>query len=211
MLNKIRIDVGLSYSAPCSFDWLKKDKNLIVHGFEPSPKNINLIKKTENFNLFADRFVLHEYGLSNCESDQIVKFYETEVDSGCSSYFHPNSNLNIPFNTIDVLIKNANVMFDLTNNCTIELLKIDTQGNDYNILQTIQNKLNNIVFLDVELEANQYILNHDYQNLKLINFIELNNFKLVEITNGNGRFYNKSFIDEINKGVYNNNTIYPFD
>jgi FkbM family methyltransferase len=210
MLNKIRVDIGLSHSAPCSFDWLKKDKNLIIHAFEPSPKNNKMIKQTQNYSLFKERFVLHEYGLSNCQNDEIINFYETEVDSGCSSFFQPNEKLTIPFNVVQASIKNAKIIFDLTDNNIIELLKTDTQGNDYNIIQAIQDKLSNIVFLDIELEADQYSLNHDYQNSKLINFIELNNFQLIEITNGNGRFYNKLFIDKINKGVYNNDTIYPF-
>jgi FkbM family methyltransferase len=153
MLNKIRVDVGLSYSAPCSFDWLKKDTNLIVHAFEPSPKNIESIKRTENYRLFKDRFILHEYGLSNCENDKIINFYETEIDAGCSSFFKPNKSLTIPFNVVESSIKNAKIIFDLTDNNIIELLKTDTQGNDYNIIQAIQDKLSNIVFLRCRIRS----------------------------------------------------------
>ena len=40
---RVKIDVGLSYSAPHSQDWLSKDDDLIVIGFEPNPDCIDSI------------------------------------------------------------------------------------------------------------------------------------------------------------------------
>lgn len=41
----IKIDIGLSYNAPQSQDWLTKEPNLMVFGFEPNPDVIDSISK----------------------------------------------------------------------------------------------------------------------------------------------------------------------
>ena len=33
-INRIKIDIGLSFNAPVSFEWLEKDPKLVVFGFE---------------------------------------------------------------------------------------------------------------------------------------------------------------------------------
>ena len=43
-LNKVKIDVGLSFNAPNSYRWLKENPNLIVIGFEPNEENSQSVK-----------------------------------------------------------------------------------------------------------------------------------------------------------------------
>ena len=46
-INKIKIDIGLSYNVPQSKVWLDHDQNLMVIGFEPNPENILSIDSNE--------------------------------------------------------------------------------------------------------------------------------------------------------------------
>ena len=53
-INRIKIDIGLSFNAPVSFEWLEKDPKLVVFGFEPNVENIKIIKeKNEKLNPFS--------------------------------------------------------------------------------------------------------------------------------------------------------------
>ena len=44
-INRINIDIGLSFNAPVSFEWLEKDSELVVFGFEPNSGNIQKFGK----------------------------------------------------------------------------------------------------------------------------------------------------------------------
>ena len=43
MIKRIKLDIGLSYNAPQSNNWLKHDDDVLVIGFEPNPECINSI------------------------------------------------------------------------------------------------------------------------------------------------------------------------
>jgi hypothetical protein len=48
-IKKIRIDVGLSYDAPHSSQWLNEADDIFVFGFEPVPENCeNILKNKQN-------------------------------------------------------------------------------------------------------------------------------------------------------------------
>lgn len=208
-MNKIRVDIGLSHSAPMAFNWLSRDANLIVYGYEPNIYNVEKIKNLDLYQKYKDRFIINNYGLSDREGE--FNFYATQEDPGCSSFYEPNDKLGYSYNIIKAKLKKADIIFDNINkNNVIELLKTDTQGNDYNIINCIKNYLDKIVFLDVEISAYQYKLDHDYQLDKLIDFITENNFELIGRSNENGRFYNKKYKNDIDNDLYNNNTVNYF-
>ena len=84
-ITKIYFDVGLSYYAPYSQDWLKKVNNSLVIGFEPNPINIKFLKngKTEKIQdleklekKFFDskRFQLMECAISDVKENTISDF-----------------------------------------------------------------------------------------------------------------------------------------
>jgi FkbM family methyltransferase len=209
-LKKIRVDIGLSYCAPCSFYWLSVDPNLTVYAFEPDPKNINSIKAMQYYETYKKNFHLFEMALSDIDGN--LDFYSiNNGDPGCGSLYSLNSNLRLGYDKITVDVKKSDYIFKkLAPDEIIELIKIDTQGNDYKIIKGFEQFLDKLVFLDVELSVNQYNLDHDFIGDKLINFITSKNFTLLKIENDNGRFINNNFISDVEAGLYTNHTIYPF-
>jgi FkbM family methyltransferase len=207
-MTKLRVDIGLSHNAPISFYWLSNIKDIIVHGYEPNIENIKKIKSSRLYEIYKNKFCIYEYGLSDFEGQS--DFYITLGDSGCSSLYVPNENLEYEYYKSVAQIKNANIIFDNLKNETIELLKIDTQGSDFKIIKAIENNLDKVVFLDVEINADKYVLDHDYQRNKLISYLETKNFILLDRSFENGRFMNKKYTSEISKNIFNNKTINGF-
>jgi len=80
-------------------------------------------------------------------------------------------------------------------------LKLDTQGNDYETLMGIKNKINQVKFIKIEMPVI-----HLYQKVKthweILNFLRKNQFKPIHFTNGprdkNGRIieYDALFIKD---------------
>jgi FkbM family methyltransferase len=203
-MKKIRVDVGLSHDARNSMHWLSHNNDLIVYAYEPNINNINRLKNSNEYKRVKDRMVIHEYGLS--DKDGEFTFYETDGDPGCSSFYIPNSNLEYSYKEKKAILKNANIIFkNLKNDDIIELLKIDAQGSDYKILETIKHNLNRVVYLDVEITThNKYDLDYHLTKEEFVQYVNSLGFETLEVGREDGRFYNKSFIEDINKKIYNN-------
>ena len=83
----VKIDIGLSYTAPISNKWLVKESDVFVLGFEPNPECCKMILTSSfspspflDFNLekrFIDegRFKLFQYALSDVDNITKQKFY----------------------------------------------------------------------------------------------------------------------------------------
>jgi hypothetical protein len=97
-IKKVKIDIGLSYSAPHSNLWLNNDDNLIVFGFEPDIDSVNCILsknivkrdhshgepiKNEYINT---RFFIIPIALDNVTNPIEKDFYVVKNDCGTSSY-----------------------------------------------------------------------------------------------------------------------------
>jgi FkbM family methyltransferase len=134
----IKLDIGLSYNAPHSFEWLKKEDSLLVFGFEPNPKSLSYIENIAgksyllnylNSSLFVIPCAL---GLENTT----VKLYSTSNDVGCSSLFEPislpvDSKFEVPCYTL----KSFFDIFPFEQYPIIEYIKVDAQGSDLDIIK----------------------------------------------------------------------------
>lgn len=143
----IKIDIGLSYSAPQSNVWLNTESELLVFGFEPNPESCNKILSPNNKKLHTShgdvlenrfiksgQFKLLPVALSDSQGE--MDFFITEQDVGCSSLFEPKQNflkikkkIKVPVFTL------ANFFELLPDNLVIEYIKIDAQGSDLNIIK----------------------------------------------------------------------------
>lgn len=211
---KLRVDVGLSWNAPCSRSWLKTFGDVYVIGYEPNPEScmssMDLVERDGNLS----RFSIRECALSDVDKKGKATFYKTDGDVGCSSLYRPNETLGVGFLETEVVVYPAGRIFTDAMELgfsVIELLKIDAQGSDMKILRNIKDDLQkSVVFLDVELDSSQYEVDDGYTEEDLMSFLLSLGFVHIESVNGNGRFYNQKFEKNIDCGEYTNDTVYPF-
>lgn len=171
-IKRIKIDVGLSYNAPQSQQWLEHNEDLFVFGFEPNSENIasimsgNIEKRhpchgqplsSKN----AERFCLIPVALENVETETEMLFYETTNDSGTSSLNKPiESHLGVIKQSRKVpvfALRHFFDVFDWERFPYIEYLKIDAQGSDLNILKSAGRYLKErVLYVTAEAEMHTY-------------------------------------------------------
>ncbi len=160
----VKLDVGLSYGAPMSQNWLSKEKDLIVFGFEPNPEAVDLLRSASNqkkHECHGD-ILEHKYLDKQCfilpvalsqTSEETKPFYITTLDEGCSSFYKPSGVL---FDTSKVIhvpvisLKEFLDYFPWDQIPYIEYLKIDAQGADLDILRGVGQYLERFVFVTAE-------------------------------------------------------------
>jgi FkbM family methyltransferase len=152
---RVKLDIGLSWNAPHSReDWMPRESDLHVFGFEPSPKNIHYIRQ-QSFPNNGSAFSLIPCALSSTEG--ILPFYCTAGDPGCSSLLKP---IGLPVEEkIDVPVFKLESFFDLWDWDKIpfiEYIKIDAQGTDVNIIKGIGKYLDKIAVITAEAHSWQY-------------------------------------------------------
>jgi hypothetical protein len=169
----IKIDIGLSYNAPQSNNWLSNESNLFVFGFEPNPESVqtilqkNIIKR-EQFHaeplkdeFINTRFRLLPFALSNVEESTIMDFYTMSKDTGTSSLFEPTAKHLGPIKSkITVPVYSLKHFFDLfpwDRFEYIDYIKIDAQGADFDIIKGAGEYLRDrVVYITAEPENTDY-------------------------------------------------------
>jgi FkbM family methyltransferase len=187
----IKLDIGLSYSAPHSQLWLKKEKDLIVFGFEPHPdcvKSINegAIKRHESHGETLEiKYINKNFYLIPCAlglKNENVKFYSTINDVGCSSVFEPH-NMNDIAKIINVPCFTLKTFFDLfpfEEFNLIEYIKVDAQGSDLDIIKSGGEYIkNNVAVITLEAENAGY-KNTNNSEADIFNYMESIGFKYVK-------------------------------
>lgn len=162
---QVKVDVGLSVNAPNSQIWLEEDEKLLVIGFEPLRKNIDVLKSgnsewpiTLTLENQMSRFLLVPTALAEKHIEEGLDLYITGDDPGCSSLLPPAN-----FNVIGrerVPIWSLNDFFECFSFERIPIidhLKIDAQGFDFQILQGSTQILRKIFAITVEVDSIEYI------------------------------------------------------
>lgn len=213
---RVKIDIGLSYSAPHSQLWLDKNPNdLVVFGFEPAQDCIDAIMSPENKKrdeghgeplkrkyIDNGHFILNQYALGNVENKETRDFYINENDVGTSSLYKPISNILGPLKkkvTVDVVsLKMFFDKFPWDKIDHIEYIKIDAQGEDLNILKGAGNYLQErVVYVTAEpgsygyYGAEENSVNNISNYMFKQGFIKINHPNTVDPT-----FINKKFFDK---------------
>jgi FkbM family methyltransferase len=173
--NSVKLDIGLSYSAPHSQMWLENDTTgqLLVLGFEPNPDNVNSILKGNiikrhiahgspiNDKYINKQFFIIPVALSNIDIPTKSLFYSMEKDSGTSSLYKPTSqSLGKIKEIIEVPVYSLKNLFDIFPwdiIDRIDYIKIDAQGADFDIIKGAGDYLKDkVVYITAEPEASQY-------------------------------------------------------
>jgi len=194
----VKLDIGLSYSAPQSQVWLKKEDNLMVFGFEPNPDSVNCIKNSniqkrcprhgeplQQKYINEQRFKLLPCALSNVKRQEQMNFYVNSNDCGTSSLFdHDQKYLGKIEKVIKVPVVSLKMFFDefpWDRFQYIDYIKIDAQGSDLNILKGAEHYLKDrVVFVTAEPDGCQYYgatecnINNITKYMLSQNFVKIN-------------------------------------
>jgi FkbM family methyltransferase len=218
-----KIDIGLSYGANQSSNWLDREPNLMVFGFEPNPESVacimngNIVLRhplhvssglpLNNKHIVDGRMHIFQVALSNNEKKEEMSFYVNSKDCGTSSLFkHDELYLGPIEKEIKVSVLNLKMFFEKfpwERFQYIDYIKIDAKGSDLNILKGAGTYLTDkVVYVTAEPDGNQYFganecnINNITNYMLSQNFIKINHPNTVDPT-----FVNKKFIN-ISKKIY---------
>ena len=217
----IKIDVGLSYGANQSSNWLDTENDVMVFGFEPNPEayqsilngNIQLRHPSHAVagnplnkqHIDSGRIHIFNIALSNVQNIESMDFYVNSKDCGTSSlYSHDQQYLGPIEKVIKVPVYSLKMFFDKfpwTRFSYIDYIKIDAQGSDLNILKGAETYLKErVVYVTAEPDGNQYFGANDCNTDNIIeymtslNFIKINHPNTIDPT-----FINNNFLHLANE------------
>lgn len=128
---KVVVDLGSNIGISALY-FLTRNKESRCYLFEPVPENIK--KLSDNLKKYSDRYFLSEVAVSN---ENGIKKFGTDKFGRCGGLLREADNY------IDVKCVNVNdVLKDILakENC-IDILKIDTEGNELDILNAIEKSI----------------------------------------------------------------------
>jgi FkbM family methyltransferase len=215
--DNVKLDIGLSYSAPHSQLWLKNDEKTLVFGFEPNPDNVkcilnkNIQKINPNHsnpieNKYIDKnFFVIPIALDNVDIPSERDFFCMKDDPGTSSFYQPKQSLGKIKDIIKVPVYPLKSFFDVFpwyKIDKIDYIKIDAQGSDLDILKSAGDYLKErVVYVTAEPENELFYFNciHNTEDnineyMKSQNFIKINHPNTKDPT-----FVNKKYLDIADK------------
>jgi len=165
---RIKLDIGLSWAAPNSCIWLNNESDTFVIGVEPNRFANDRIKSNglycqqteQSVSYPNEHFHLIEAGIDDVKEETIKPFYHMRNDVGVSSLYKPNKNLDDvvqELSDINVIpLSSVLEAIDWNRFDYIDILKIDTQGNDLNVIKSAAKFLDKIVYIYCEVNCEKY-------------------------------------------------------
>jgi FkbM family methyltransferase len=200
----LRIDIGLSFSAPYLIKWAKTNRNIVIVGFEPHPECFKkLIELVKSLPIEAQtRIFLYNIAISDELVPCIKTFYSTgfpnsKSDPGLSSLLKPIGTCEkYLVETLEVKVVSLNFFLNKIDYKIIEFLKIDTQGNDLEVIKSMKTHISSVYMIQAERDHDDF-----YENAApgkdLEFFMDGNKFKLIANSKDkiDSVFINTSFDD----------------
>lgn len=156
---RIRIDVGLSYDAPMTAEWLRRQpENLLVFCFEPIARNFERAKTSLNALIrdegIKSKAILLPFALGASSGN--ADMYVTQ-DGGQSSLLQPTKTPSlrkeiVMIERLDSLLK----LIDWEKASMVEFMKTDCQGTDIEVLLGAGTYLEKIAIVCTEADTVGY-------------------------------------------------------
>jgi|TARA_B110000027_G_scaffold107393_1_gene114260 FkbM family methyltransferase len=195
------VDIGANVGNYVEF----VNKNFTIktlYCFEPQAeliKNLEEISYVKNMHIFP-------YALSNLE--KIKRFYTYHVSSQSSFYKNVKG-----FDALQKIKKTQYIktkVFDniFNKNQTIDLCKIDAEGEDFNILKGMKKNLKkgNIKLLKIEMNFLNMRSGINYTYLDVLNFLKKFNYNLISVSKIKYKNNELFLIDAFFKKIINKST-----
>lgn len=158
-VKRLKLDIGLSFSAPHALAWLSEDPDLFVIGVEPIVDNVNVL--TETLKSFHDSEIRDRFLLIPCavgaESGELPFFFTN--DPGQASFLRPIAH---SFSDVrSVVVETVDRIIDLIEPgrfAHVDYIKTDCQGWDHNVLIGSLGTLRLTAIVTIEAPTNAYDL-----------------------------------------------------
>lgn len=146
----VLFDVGanvgdFSLDAIRSFKQAQKNKNMVVHAFEPIPSSFKSLQET--LAKEKDCFIVN-MGLSE-NAGQAEMFYDDEANKCASLYMRKELS---PGSTATIALDRLDAYMDRNNIKKIDLLKIDTEGHELSVLKSAGKYLHPGIITAIQFE-----------------------------------------------------------
>ena len=177
-MKKIRKYIVIDVGAACgklTKKWHSKLKEKCVfYCIEPLPQSFNKLKDIECNNI-------HIYNYAINEIEGISPFYVSKyanassllplVPENVKLWKNPKGSEHIDFfdtETINVNVKRLDTFLkeNMIHDCTIDFIKIDTQGNDFNVIKSLGDSIMNVkeIMLEVQIVPFEYYRGQSNKN-----------------------------------------------
>jgi len=216
-VKRVNIDIGLSWAAPHSQNWIDNDPTLMVFGFEPNPKCVNAII-SETKDTFLDKyprpiqrdivfqkFFIIPAALSHVSDPFYTNMFIPTLSMDSASLLPTlrEDELGKPENMFRVPVYNLSDFFELFPFDVIECIdyiKIDVQGIDIQVLKGSGDWLKErVAYVTVEPETRYRGAEENSQEnitsyMESLGFIRLRHPRTADPTFLNRKFFHKKDI-----------------
>jgi FkbM family methyltransferase len=199
-IKRIKLDIGLSYGANNSHNWMTQEKDLYVFGFEPNPDCLEVLRKggivaQQPFHPqpisdehLKSRFKIMPVALNNVDTPGEIDFFKMQNDCGTSSIHQPIDSFIGPVKeVVKVPVYSLKHFFDefpWDKYDHIEYIKIDAQGSDFDILKSAGDYLRErVVYVTAEPEMWQYANCQHNSEHNMTQYMESQSFVRVKTPN----------------------------
>jgi FkbM family methyltransferase len=175
-IKHFKIDIGLSFDAPHSQNWLDNDESIYVFGFEPNPvwvkymtspdsdrdrtfKDYHTYTKQLQYENVGKRFFVIPVALSDVSEQKEMKLYIPNESDGCGSLLKDRRlGGTIRTHTVSVFsLSDFLELLPMDKIDYIDYVKIDVQGLDLNVLKSAKQFLSEkVVYVTAEPETIAY-------------------------------------------------------
>jgi FkbM family methyltransferase len=197
----IKLDIGLGRFPIYSSEWLKKEPDTLVFGFEPSPDALKLIH--EHWIITKEQMGKNFFAIPAALGDKegVLNFYVTYPECESSSLLKPTDvflkHYSFEVKKIEVPTFRLSSFFELLSNIEyIEYIKIDAQGMDLDIVKSGEDFIKDkVIYVTLEADGINYELSDSHiqtihKYMLSINFIKIDHPNTYDPT-----YYNKKFED----------------
>ena len=205
----VKLDIGLSYSAPCSRVWFDREENLAVYAFEPKEYNVKSVRRgcthrpiyspAVEEKYVGTRFWVLQCALTEKASDNEHTTFYHAWDHGTGSLYIPNEEIGKNQGTEQVRLFTLEKFFEhfpFDMVPIIEYIKLDTQGSDLDILKGAGKYLpERVVWVTVEcLESDKFYHNVTNSMSAVAEFLKTQGFEQIDHPNTKDpTFFNTRF------------------
>lgn len=168
----LNIDIGLSFCACHTNQWIKNNKDVFVISIEALPDNVKRIKEGKqtdfhhrpkehylNTEFIDKRCVILNKAIVN-NNDTVTRFFKTKDFGQCSIYRPPSNKRNIYEVEQEITVESCklkDIIESIVFNDTVQFIsyiKIDVQGADLDVVKSGENVLvEKVAYITLEAET----------------------------------------------------------
>ena len=184
-MNSYIIDVGTSHNAPSGIA-LKKEYGYPVIFIEPNIEALNQVPSDPNDIKVNAAITSYdgtiEFNYYQEGTHSVLKTNLNEISKYIDGYSGTNAKIKdwTAWKTEEVTCYKLSTLINKFNVSEVVYLKIDTQGHDFEVIKSLEDKINKVRYIECEVQITDFEVYQKQSNkTELVNFLLSKNFKLI--------------------------------